>query len=203
MYYDQRPQNIRQLREQWEQWEQRIGIRAIVLPDYQWSGYLRRQMDAVDYPRPDAGQAALSGFDIFTGKYRLKHTCRPAEEIAARRFNQPASLPAEPLALRVRPDPEGKGLEAGAGSHHWMGQKTLSRYHSICAVCFVKHRQKIVKLATVPGFGNHLVFYIEHSGHVDVLRVLHSARDVPRHFLTIDSFFELLRIPGLRSNPAC
>src|SRR5690242_11567618 len=116
-----------------------------MLPDYQWSGHLRRQMDAVDYPRPDAGQTALSGFDILAGKYRLKHTGRSTKEIAACRFNQQASLPAEPFTPRVRLDREGKGLEAGAGSNYWMGQEALSRYHCVCTLCLVKHRQKIVK----------------------------------------------------------
>ncbi|HEX8873071.1 MAG TPA: type II toxin-antitoxin system RelE/ParE family toxin [Nitrosospira sp.] len=36
-----------------------------------------------------------------------------------------------------------------------------------------------LRVLAVTGFGNHLVFYIERSGHVDVLRVLHSARDIP------------------------
>jgi toxin ParE1/3/4 len=29
------------------------------------------------------------------------------------------------------------------------------------------------------GFENHLVFYIERPGYIDVLRVLHGARDIP------------------------
>jgi len=36
-----------------------------------------------------------------------------------------------------------------------------------------------LRVLAVPDFGNHLVFYIERSSHADVLRVLHSARDIP------------------------
>lgn len=36
-----------------------------------------------------------------------------------------------------------------------------------------------VRLWRVPGFERHLIFYIERPGHVDVLRVLHGARDIP------------------------
>jgi toxin ParE1/3/4 len=36
-----------------------------------------------------------------------------------------------------------------------------------------------LRVLAVFDFGNHLVFYIERSSHVDVLRVLHSARDIP------------------------
>jgi toxin ParE1/3/4 len=36
-----------------------------------------------------------------------------------------------------------------------------------------------LRVLAVSGFGNHLVFYIERSTHVDVLRVLHGARDIP------------------------
>jgi toxin ParE1/3/4 len=31
----------------------------------------------------------------------------------------------------------------------------------------------------VPGFERHLIFYIERADYVDVLRVLHGARDIP------------------------
>jgi len=31
----------------------------------------------------------------------------------------------------------------------------------------------------VAGFGKHLVFYIERPAYIDVLRVLHGARDIP------------------------
>ena len=36
-----------------------------------------------------------------------------------------------------------------------------------------------LRVFAVSSFGNHLVFYIERSIHVDVLRVLHGARDIP------------------------
>ena len=31
----------------------------------------------------------------------------------------------------------------------------------------------------VPGFDRHLVFYVERADYIDVLRVLHGARDMP------------------------
>jgi toxin ParE1/3/4 len=31
----------------------------------------------------------------------------------------------------------------------------------------------------VPGFDRHLVFYVERADYIDVLRVLHGARDIP------------------------
>jgi toxin ParE1/3/4 len=31
----------------------------------------------------------------------------------------------------------------------------------------------------VPNFENYLVFYIEHSSYIDIIRVLHGARDIP------------------------
>lgn len=36
-----------------------------------------------------------------------------------------------------------------------------------------------LRVIPVSGFENHLVFYIERSTYVDVLRVLHGARDIP------------------------
>ena len=36
-----------------------------------------------------------------------------------------------------------------------------------------------LRLWPVPGFERHLIFYVERPGHVDVLRVLHGARDIP------------------------
>ncbi len=36
-----------------------------------------------------------------------------------------------------------------------------------------------LRVCPVPGFENHLVFYIERQVYVDVIRVLHSARDLP------------------------
>ncbi|MDE2365907.1 MAG: type II toxin-antitoxin system RelE/ParE family toxin [Betaproteobacteria bacterium] len=36
-----------------------------------------------------------------------------------------------------------------------------------------------LRVLAVTGFGSYLVFYIERSSHVDVLRVLHGARDIP------------------------
>lgn len=40
-----------------------------------------------------------------------------------------------------------------------------------------------LRVLAVPSFENHLVFYIEPASHVDVLRVLHSARDIPAALL--------------------
>lgn len=31
----------------------------------------------------------------------------------------------------------------------------------------------------VPGFEKHIIFYREETGHVEILRVLHAARDLP------------------------
>jgi toxin ParE1/3/4 len=36
-----------------------------------------------------------------------------------------------------------------------------------------------LRVTPVQGFENHLVFYIERQVYVDVIRVLHSARDLP------------------------
>jgi len=36
-----------------------------------------------------------------------------------------------------------------------------------------------LRVFPVSGFENHLVFYIERQVYVDVIRVLHSARDLP------------------------
>jgi toxin ParE1/3/4 len=36
-----------------------------------------------------------------------------------------------------------------------------------------------LRVSLVSGFENHLVFYIERLGYIDVLRVLHGARDIP------------------------
>jgi toxin ParE1/3/4 len=36
-----------------------------------------------------------------------------------------------------------------------------------------------LRMWAVPGFGNYPVFYLERPDHVDVLRVLHAARDIP------------------------
>ena len=36
-----------------------------------------------------------------------------------------------------------------------------------------------LRVSPVPGFENHLVFYIERQIYVDVIRVLHCARDLP------------------------
>lgn len=36
-----------------------------------------------------------------------------------------------------------------------------------------------LRMWAVPDFGNYLVFYLERPDHVDVLRVLHGARDIP------------------------
>jgi len=36
-----------------------------------------------------------------------------------------------------------------------------------------------LRLWRVPGFERHLIFYIERPDHIDVLRVLHGARDIP------------------------
>ncbi len=36
-----------------------------------------------------------------------------------------------------------------------------------------------LRVLAVSGFGNHMVFYIERSTHIDVLRVLHGARYSP------------------------
>jgi len=36
-----------------------------------------------------------------------------------------------------------------------------------------------LRVWAVSGFENHLIFYIERSAYIDVLRVLHAARDIP------------------------
>ena len=36
-----------------------------------------------------------------------------------------------------------------------------------------------LRVCPVPRFENHLVFYIERQVYIDVIRVLHSARDLP------------------------
>jgi toxin ParE1/3/4 len=36
-----------------------------------------------------------------------------------------------------------------------------------------------LRVCPVPGFENHLVFYIERQVYIDVIRVLHSARNLP------------------------
>ncbi|MES2205537.1 MAG: type II toxin-antitoxin system RelE/ParE family toxin [Pseudomonadota bacterium] len=36
-----------------------------------------------------------------------------------------------------------------------------------------------LRVWAVSGFENYLIFYIERSTHVDVLRILHGARDIP------------------------
>ncbi|TAN49353.1 MAG: type II toxin-antitoxin system RelE/ParE family toxin [Methylococcaceae bacterium] len=36
-----------------------------------------------------------------------------------------------------------------------------------------------LRVWAVPDFENYLVFYLERSDHVDVLRILHAARDIP------------------------
>ncbi|MBI5439900.1 MAG: type II toxin-antitoxin system RelE/ParE family toxin [Deltaproteobacteria bacterium] len=36
-----------------------------------------------------------------------------------------------------------------------------------------------LRVWAVPDFENYLVFYVERADHVDVLRVLHAARDIP------------------------
>ena len=36
-----------------------------------------------------------------------------------------------------------------------------------------------LRLWPVPGFERHLIFYVERADYVDVLRVLHGARDIP------------------------
>jgi toxin ParE1/3/4 len=36
-----------------------------------------------------------------------------------------------------------------------------------------------LRVWAVPDFEHHLVFYVERSEYVDVLRVLHAARDIP------------------------
>ena len=36
-----------------------------------------------------------------------------------------------------------------------------------------------LRVISVNGFENHLVFYIERQNYVDVIRILHSSRDIP------------------------
>lgn len=36
-----------------------------------------------------------------------------------------------------------------------------------------------LRLWPVPGFERHLIFYVERADYIDVLRVLHGARDIP------------------------
>jgi toxin ParE1/3/4 len=36
-----------------------------------------------------------------------------------------------------------------------------------------------LRVWAVPNFENYLIFYVERGDHVDVLRVLHAARDIP------------------------
>jgi len=40
-----------------------------------------------------------------------------------------------------------------------------------------------LRMWAVPDFENYLVFYLERPGYVDVLRVLHAARDIPTALL--------------------
>lgn len=48
----------------------------------------------------------------------------------------------------------------------------------------VRYKTKVSKLKglrklTVPGFKNHLIFYVETAEFIKVVRVLHIARDIP------------------------
>jgi toxin ParE1/3/4 len=37
----------------------------------------------------------------------------------------------------------------------------------------------VLRVISVNGFENHLVFYIERQTYLDILRILHSSRDIP------------------------
>ncbi len=53
-----------------------------------------------------------------------------------------------------------------------MPRKGSTRYSEIALV----HG---VRVLPVRGFENHLLFYMEHEATVDIIRLLHSARDIP------------------------
>jgi len=36
-----------------------------------------------------------------------------------------------------------------------------------------------LRVSSVSGFENHLIFYIDRQAYIDIVRVLHSARDLP------------------------
>lgn len=36
-----------------------------------------------------------------------------------------------------------------------------------------------LRFCPIPGFEKHLIFYVERADYIDVLRVLHGARDIP------------------------
>lgn len=41
------------------------------------------------------------------------------------------------------------------------------------------HLLENVRVRAIKDFENHLIFYIERSDYIDIIRVLHSARDIP------------------------
>lgn len=41
------------------------------------------------------------------------------------------------------------------------------------------HSLENVRVRAIEDFENHLIFYIERPDYIDVIRVLHSARDIP------------------------
>lgn len=47
------------------------------------------------------------------------------------------------------------------------------------------HLLENVRVWAIKGFENHLIFYIERQDYIDIIRVLHSARDIPA--LLLDS----------------
>jgi len=56
--------------------------------------------------------------------------------------------------------------QSGIGSRRW------------AHVPLLKH----TRMLGVTGFRKHLIFYIEHPTHIEIVRLLHAARDIPAIF---------------------
>ena|ERR1700682_2389311 len=79
-----------------------------------------------------------------------------------------------------------------------MAERYLAAIEETCALLVTQPRSgtpydsgiaRLAELRRIPvnGFGRHLLFYIPRSGGIDVVRVLHAARDIERIFANEES----------------